>query len=89
MAHNTTVDYRKGFLDAQPKWISVEEQTPEDDRTVLVWINDTENPQWSNYGLCSYINEKWYCQGGRESHKIVTDWTNIPAKKDYDIKRDI
>jgi hypothetical protein len=65
----------------QPKWISVEEQLPKDDKTVLVWINDTETPQWSNYGLCSYINEKWYCQGGRKSHEIVTDWSEIPARK--------
>ena len=65
----------------QPKWINVEEQLPKDDRTVLVWINDTKNPQWSNYGLCSYIDGKWYCKGGRESHEIVTDWCKIPAKK--------
>ena len=56
-------------------------ELPKDDRTVLVWINDIENPQWSNYGLCSYIDEKWYCKGGRESHDIVTDWCQIPAKK--------
>lgn len=58
-----------------------EEQLPKHDGTVLVWINDTENPQWSGYKLGSYLNEKWYCNGGRKSHEIVTDWCNIPAKK--------
>ena len=76
---------REGFLNGfdagQPKWISVEEQTPDNDRTVLVWINDIENPQWSGYKLGSYQNGKWYCKGGRESHETVTDWCQIPAKK--------
>lgn len=74
-------DFLAGFEEGQPKWISVDKELPKDDRTVLVWINDTENPQWSNYGLCSYLNEKWYCKGGRDSHEVVTDWCQIPAKK--------
>lgn len=61
--------------------MDVNDKLPDNDRTVLVWINDTENPQWSNYGLCSYIGGKWYCNGGRESHEIVTDWCQIPGKK--------
>lgn len=65
----------------QLKWINVDTELPKDDRTVLVWINDTENPQWSGYKLGSYLNEKWYCKGGRKSHEIVTDWCQIPAKK--------
>ena len=65
----------------QPKWISIDKQLPDNDRTVLVWINDTENPQWSGYKLGSYLNEKWYCKGGRKSHEIVTDWCQIPGKK--------
>ena len=70
-----------GYEAGQPKWISVEEQTPDDERTVLVWINNTENPQWNNYRLGSYLNEKWYCVGGRKSHEIVTHWSSIPAPK--------
>jgi hypothetical protein len=70
-----------GFTAAKPKWINVEEQLPDNDRTVLVWINNTENPQWSGYKLGAYLNEKWYCDGGRESHEIVTGWCQIPASK--------
>lgn len=70
-----------GFEEGQPKWIDVNVQLPDNDRTVLVWINDTENPQWSGYKLGSYLNEKWYCKGGRKSHEIVTDWCQIPGKK--------
>lgn len=73
--------FLNGFDSGQPEWISVDKQLPDNDRTVLVWINDTENPQWSGYKLGSYLNEKWYCKGGRESHEIVTDWSEIPAKK--------
>ena len=70
-----------GFEAGQPKWISVEEQIPDNERTVLVWINNIENPQWDNYRLGSYLNEKWYCVGGRKSHEIVTHWSSIPAPK--------
>ena len=70
-----------GYEAGQPKWISVEEQIPDNERTVLVWIDNTENPQWNNYRLGSYLNEKWYCVGGRKSHEIVTHWSSIPAPK--------
>ena len=74
-------DFMAGFEAGQPKWISVDEQLPDNDRTVLVWINNTQNPQWSGYKLGAYLNKNWYCQGGRKSHEIVTDWAQIPAKK--------
>ena len=78
-------DFLAGFDLAEelfkPKWISAEEQLPDDERTVLVWINNIENPQWNNYRLGSYLNEKWYCVGGRKSHEIVTHWSSIPAPK--------
>lgn len=73
--------YEEGFAQGQPKWIDINTELPDNDRTVLVWINDTENPQWSGYKLGSYLNEKWYCKGGRKSHEIVTDWCQIPGKK--------
>lgn len=74
-------DFLAGFEAAQPKWISVDDQLPNDDRAVLVWVNNTENPQWSTYTLGSYIEDKWYLKGGRKNHEIVTDWCEIPAKK--------
>ena len=74
-------DFLAGYEVGQPKWISVDEQLPDNERTVLVWINNTENPQWNNYRLGSYLNEKWYCVGGRKSHEIVTHWSSIPAPK--------
>lgn len=77
-------DFKSGFNLAEelfkPKWISVE-TPPDNERTVLVWINNTQNPQWSGYKLGAYLNQNWYCQGGREPHEIVTDWSQIPAKK--------
>ena len=73
--------YTEGYVVGQPKWISINDQLPNDDRTVLVWVNNTENPQWDTYGLGSYIDGKWYLKGGRKNHKIVTDWCEIPTKK--------
>ena len=60
-------------------WNKIEDKLPDNDRTVLVWVNNTENSQWSGYKLGAYVNEKWYCDGGRKSHEIVTHWSNIPA----------
>ena len=73
-------DFLVGYEAGQPKWIGAE-TPPDDERTVLVWINNIENPQWDSYRLGSYLNEKWYCNGGRESHEIVTHWSSIPAPK--------
>lgn len=74
-------DFIAGYEAAESKWISVEEGLPKNDKTVLVWVNDTENPQWSGYKLGTYLNERWYCNGGRESHEIVTDWCYVPPPK--------
>jgi hypothetical protein len=78
---NDYYGFLAGYEAGQPKWISVEEQLPENDKTVLVWVDNIETPQWSSYGLGSYIGENWYLKGGRETHEIVTDWCQIPAKK--------
>lgn len=73
-----TSDYRKGFQDGKPKWKKVEKELPNNDRLVLVWINNILNPQWSTYGLGSYIDDNWYVRGGRASHEIVEKWIEIP-----------
>lgn len=67
----------KGYKTATPKWVSVEDYLPEDDREVLCYIENKENPNWSENRLGSYIDENWYCKGGRESHEIVTKWQEI------------
>ena len=64
-----------------PKWIDIKQKLPDNDRTVLVWIEDKQNFQWSNYALGTYQNEKWYLQNGRDSHEIVTHWSEIPEKR--------
>lgn len=70
-----------GFDAAQLKWISVEEELPDNDRAVLVWVNNLETPRWSGYKLGSYIDSKWYCDGGRKSHEVVTQWFSFPTIK--------
>jgi|SRR5690349_3872725 len=75
------LEFGRGFEVAKemysPKWINVKDALPEDDRTVVVYINNLETPHWSGFKLGSYLNEKWYCDGGRESHEIVIKWTEI------------
>lgn len=71
-------DFLAGYKAAVSRWINVEDKLPENDRTVVVYVNNTENPQWSGLKLGVYLNEKWYCNGGRKSHEIVTRWTEIP-----------
>ena len=64
-----------------PKWTDIKQQLPDNDRMVLVWVEDKQNFQWSNYALGTYQNEKWYLQNGRDSHEIVTHWSKIPKKR--------
>jgi hypothetical protein len=75
---------REGFLAGyeanQPKWIDVNSELPDDDRTVLVWVNNLETPHWSTYGLGTYQG-KWYLNGGRGTHEIVERWFDFPQIK--------
>lgn len=71
-------DFKAGYETAKSKWIRVEDKLPENDRTVVVYVNNTENPQWSGLKLGAYLNEKWYCNEGRKSHEIVVRWVEIP-----------
>jgi len=66
-----------GFETAVPKWINIEDELPEDDRTVVCWAENTENSLYSELKLGNYINEKWYCKGGRNSQEIITKWQKI------------
>lgn len=75
-AQAALIGYSAGY-EAATKWKKVEEELPNNDRTVLVWVNRTQNPLWSTYDLGSYIGNNWYLKGGRESHEIVTDWCDI------------
>jgi len=59
------------------KWHLVEDKTPDNDRHVLVWVNNTKTPGWSEYRIASY-HGNWYCVGGRKSYEIVERWTEIP-----------
>lgn len=73
------VDFRAGFNLAKElsNWNNVNEKLPDNDRTVLVYKNDTETPHWSGYDLGTYQNEKWYLNHGRPSHVIVERWKEI------------
>jgi hypothetical protein len=76
------LDFSRGFEAAKemysPKWISVEDKLPKNDRMVVVYADNLETPNWSCKKLGSYLNNKWYCDGGRENHEIVVKWLEIP-----------
>jgi len=63
------------------KWNLVGEELPEDDRTVVCYIDNKKEPHWSGVRLGSYLNNNWYLQGGRASHEIVSRWIDIPKYK--------
>ena len=67
-----------GYETAVPKWIKVEDHTPKDDREVVCYIENQENPDWSGNRLGAYINNKWYCKEGRKNCEIVEKWLEIP-----------
>jgi hypothetical protein len=62
------------------KWNKVTDKLPKNDREVVCYIDNEDNPDWSGNRLGSYINEKWYCKGGRDNNEVVTRWFKIPKK---------
>lgn len=78
--HNDRHKVEDAFVagyEAATKWKKVEEELPNNDRTVLVWVNNTQNPHWSTYNLGSYTDDNWYVRGGRGNHEIVEKWVEI------------
>ena len=80
--------YLAGYEEAEelfkPKWINVEEQTPEDDRAVLVKTKDYRRPQYDVTDVqIGYLeNEVWYYNEGGEINSglgwHLTHWMEIP-----------
>ena len=77
-------DFLAGFEAGQPKWISVDEQTPKDDRAVLVKTKDYRRPQYDVTDVqIGYLeNEVWYYNEGGEINSglgwHLTHWMEIP-----------
>ena len=82
--NQTKTDFKAGFEAGQPKWISVDEQTPEDDRAVLVKTKDYRRPQYDVTDVqIGYLeNEVWYYNEGGEINSglgwHLTHWMEIP-----------
>ena len=76
--YQTGKDFSAGYESAKSKWHNVEDRLPEDDREVLCYIENRENPQWSGLKLGAFIGSKWYCNEGRKTHEIVIRWAKIP-----------
>ena len=66
--------YECSIEDAQPKWISVKDRLPEDDRNVLVY-DDHDIQFWVAWHDES--NNKWYTQEGDRVYG-VTHWMPLP-----------
>lgn len=71
------LDFLIGCAVAEPKWYEMD-ILPKDDRMVICYLEDTENPEWSGLRLGSYIKNKWHCKGGRKIQETVIAWMNIP-----------
>lgn len=82
----TAIDFNAGFNLAEelfkPKWISVDEQNPDNDRQVIVYVRNHKTPWWSGNHFGSYINEKWYLEGGVKEEFEVVKWAEIPQEKE-------
>jgi len=71
-------DFLAGYKAAEPRWYNTKDKLPEEDMTVLCYLEDIDNLEWYERKLGVYLNEKWYCRGGRKTHEIVTRWMEIP-----------
>ena len=57
-------DFLAGYEAGQPKWISVEEQTPDDERNVIIKIFDYRRPKEKvtevGLGYFDHEEKEWY-----------------------------
>ena len=59
------------------KWISVEDNLPQDGLKVMVWKTNPDNPHWNTYGYGHLENSKWYLVGGTNHFPVVTHWATL------------
>lgn len=60
------------------KWNSVTNKLPKNDKYVLIFVENSEYPEFSQVDIGTYQNEKWYCRGGIDKHEKIIRWTKIP-----------
>jgi hypothetical protein len=65
-------------VEAEPKWISVEERLPEEKQSVLVHYVDGWMP------IAFLLDGKWYQSGGETSWLSVTHWMPLPEPPKMD-----
>jgi hypothetical protein len=76
--------YKDGFLAgykaAAPQWISVQERLPEEDVTVLVFINySIDDAKLLRVVSGAYRGKLWLCGQDIYSERFITHWMPLPS----------
>lgn len=64
--------YLAGYEEAEPKWISVNERLPEEDKDVLIYV-PSKNGDSAHWVRDYHINGKWIIHGYEPTH-----WMPLP-----------
>ena len=74
--------YRKGYQDATPKWISVDEGLPETNDWVLVWYRDKDGDYFPTVGKYNSRGNYWITDADDSEAAYppdkITHWMPLP-----------
>ena len=72
-------DFIAGFNSGKKlKWNNLNHKLPKSDHHCLIWVENTEKSNWSEFRLRSYQNDKWYLKYGIDYNiEIVKYWVKI------------
>jgi len=63
-------------------WISVEDQLPDDDINVLIYVPSANEPVWPGYVSMHHHEPLWFWDSGAPASHQVTHWMPIPEPPD-------
>lgn len=70
-------DFLAGYKAAEPRWYDTKDKLPENDRIVLVKVQNMENSHWSGTRTGQYQNKKWWFDDYVKGESIK-EWMEIP-----------
>ncbi len=73
---------KKKKYNKQIKWHDATKFVPDNDRSVLLYIRNTEFITHTTNAIGAYLNDKFYAKGGFASNEKVVRWCEIPDFED-------
>jgi hypothetical protein len=78
---NLLIECRDEIATLRSPWISVNDDTPDSDQSVLVWNSGGYCLKpWAWYQICCYRDGKWREQDEADEYPGVTHWMPLPPE---------